>query len=69
MNSILNRVVFRGDDYEITAKFGKSEVRSIVGYKEWDKSRRVGDDMKVGWEVEDARVFPLSTKEDIVRYG
>jgi spermidine/putrescine transport system ATP-binding protein len=32
----LSRIVFKGNNFEVTAKFGKSEVRSLVDYKGWD---------------------------------
>ena len=65
----LTRIVFRGDDYEITTAFGGFELRSVVDFKGWDKSHKLGGIIKVGWELEDAKVFPIEMKKDIIKYG
>ena len=65
----LSRIVFKGNNFEVTAKFGKSEVRSLVDCKGWDKSQKVGDRIKVGWNPEDVQVFPISMKRDMIQYG
>jgi len=69
IESKLTRVVFRGDNYEITTTFDNYELYSIVDYKSWDKSHRLGDIIKVGWELEDSKVFPIEMKKDIIKYG
>ena len=69
IESKLVRVVFRGDDYEITVSFGDFELRSVVDYKSWNKSHKLGDIVKVGWELEDVKVFPIEMKKDIIKYG
>lgn len=69
IDSRLSRIVFRGDNYEISASFDESEVRSVMDYKSWDKLHRIGDEIRIGWEIADAHIFPLSMKEDIVQYG
>jgi ABC-type Fe3+/spermidine/putrescine transport system ATPase subunit len=68
MESKLTRVVFRGDDYEITTTFDNFELRSVSNYKDWDKSYELGDTVKVGWELEDTKVFPIEMKKDIIKY-
>ncbi len=69
IESKLTRVVFRGDNYEITTAFDNYELYSIVDYKSWDKSHRLGDIIKIGWELEDSKVFPIEMKKDIIKYG
>jgi len=69
IESRLTRIVFRGDDYEITTAFGGFELRSVVDFKGWDKSHKLGGIIKVGWELEDAKVFPIEMKKDIIKYG
>ncbi len=69
IESKLTRVVFRGDNYEITTTFDNYELYSIVDYKSWDKSYRLGDIIKIGWELEDSKVFPIEMKKDIIKYG
>ena len=69
IESKLTRIVFRGGDYEVTAAFGDFELLSVVDFKSWDKSHELGDIIKVGWELEDAKVFPIEMKKDIIKYG
>jgi spermidine/putrescine transport system ATP-binding protein len=68
IKSRLNRVVFRGDDYEITTQFDNSFIRSVVGYKTWEKSHKTGDEINIGWDTYDSLVYPLSMKEDLINY-
>jgi spermidine/putrescine transport system ATP-binding protein len=69
INTKINRVVFRGDDYEITSSFNDSSIRSVVGYTTWDKSHKVGTEIKIGWEAFNSIVYPLSMQDDIVKYA
>jgi len=69
IESKLTRIVFRGGDYEVTTAFGDFELLSVVDFKSWDKSHELGDIIKVGWELEDAKVFPIEMKKDIIKYG
>jgi len=64
----ITRIVFRGDNYEITTAFDNVEICLVVQYKDWDKSFKLNDVMKVGWEIEDSKVFPIKMKEDIIKY-
>jgi spermidine/putrescine transport system ATP-binding protein len=64
----LSRIVFKGNNFEVTAKFDKSEVRSLIDYKGWDKSQKVGNRVKIGWNPEDVLVFPISMKNDMIQY-
>ncbi|UCB45835.1 MAG: ABC transporter ATP-binding protein [Spirochaetota bacterium] len=65
----ISRVVFRGDDYEITSIFNDSSIRSVVGYTTWDKSHTVGTEIKIGWEAFNSIVYPLNMQDDIVKYA
>lgn len=69
IESKLTRIVFRGGDYEVTTAFGDFELLSVVDFKSWDKSHELGDIIKVGWELEDAKVFPIEMKKDIIKHG
>jgi len=69
IESKLTRIVFRGGDYEVTTAFGDFELLSVVDFKSWDKSHELGDIIKVGWELEDAKVFSIEMKKDIIKYG
>ncbi len=64
----LSRIVFKGNNFEITAKFSELEVRLLVDYKSWDKSQKVSDRIKIGWDPEDVQVFPISMKKDMIQY-
>lgn len=64
----ISRIVFKGNNFEVTAKFDKCEVRSLVDYKVWDKSQKVGNRVKIGWNPEDVQVFPISMKKDMIQY-
>ena len=68
IKSRINRIVFRGDDYEITTNFDNSQVRLVVGYTAWKKSRETGDDINIGWETQDSLVYPLTMKDDLINY-
>ena len=65
----LKRSERNGYNYEITTAFDNYELYSIVDYKSWDKSHRLGDIIKIGWELEDSKVFPIEMKKDIIKYG
>jgi spermidine/putrescine transport system ATP-binding protein len=65
----LSRIVFKGNNFEITVKFDESEIRSLVDYKAWDKSQKVGAKIKIGWNAEDIQIFPIRMKKDLVQYG
>jgi spermidine/putrescine transport system ATP-binding protein len=65
----INRIVFRGDDYEITTSFNDASIRSVVGYTTWDKSHTVGTEITIGWEAFNSIVYPLNMQGDIVKYA
>lgn len=69
IQSRISRIIFRGNDYEITTDFDESSIRSVVGYTIWDKSYAINDEVKIGWEMNDSIVYPLSMQDDIVKYA
>jgi spermidine/putrescine transport system ATP-binding protein len=69
IKSKINRVVFRGDDYEITTSFNDSSIRLVVGYTSWDKANKVGTEITIGWEDYDSIIYPLHMKDDIIKYA
>jgi spermidine/putrescine transport system ATP-binding protein len=69
ITSKISRIVFRGEDYDITAQFDESSIRSVVGYTTWDKSHETGDEIKIGWEASDSLIYPLEMKQDIINYA
>lgn len=69
IKSKISRVIFRGDDYEITASFNDSSIRSVVGYTTWNKSLKTEDAINIGWESNDSIVYPLSMRHDIINYA
>lgn len=64
----IERIVFRGDNYEITSSFSDSTIRAVVGYTVWDKNHNIGSEIIVGWREYDSMIYPLSMKEDIIKY-
>lgn len=69
IEATLTRIIFRGEDYEITTAFDGSLVRSIIQYRDWSKSFKLNEAVKVSWEIDDARIFPMEMKKDIIKYG
>jgi len=64
----LNRIVFRGTDYEITCNFGNKIIRVVVSSVAWDKAIKVSDEITLGWNLEDVILFPINEQDDIVQY-
>jgi len=64
----LNRIVFRGTDYEITCNFGNKIIRVVVSSVAWDKAIKVGDEIALGWNLQDVILFPINEQDDIVHY-
>jgi spermidine/putrescine transport system ATP-binding protein len=65
----LSRIVFRGDDFEISARFGKNEIQAVIDYKSWDQSKNIGDSLNIGWLSEECKIFPLELEKDIIKYN
>ncbi len=64
----LSRIVFRGDNYQITTSFNDSEITSVIAAKDLDISINLNEQVKIGWETEDVQVFPIELKANIIRY-
>ncbi|MBN1836564.1 MAG: ABC transporter ATP-binding protein, partial [Spirochaetales bacterium] len=65
----LERIVYRGTDYEITCIFDGAEVRAIVQAVAWDAKLEVGDAVRVAWSEADVIVFPASEEKDVIKYS
>ena len=68
INSKLVRIIYRGNNLEIGVLIGDIELRAICECKRWKKSHFIGGSIHIGWEVEDALLFPMEMKEDIINY-
>jgi hypothetical protein len=64
----IRRIVFRGNDYEVTCGVGDAELRAVAGATGWDTAIREGDRVEVGIPADDVIVFPGSEWKDVVRY-
>jgi len=65
----LIRIIFRGDDYEITAKLNNNEIKATVSAVKWGKSHFLGEDIIIGWDVSNSIIYPIEMKKNIVSYG
>lgn len=65
----LNRIVFRGTDYEATCQFDDSEIRAVVSATAWDHRLKEGDAINIGFKANDVIVFPKSEEKDIIKYS
>ena len=64
----LSRIVFRGDNYQVTTNIDSGELTSVIASKSLDISLNLNELITVGWNVEDARVFPIELKKYIIKY-
>ena len=65
---VLKRIIFRGNDYEVRATIGETELRAVMDHQDLKK---IGEDSKsinASWDIEDAIVFPIYMKEDLIGY-
>jgi len=65
----LERIVYRGTDYEATCTFDGAEVRAIVQAVAWNPNLQVGDTVQVAWSDADVIVFPASEEKDVIKYS
>ncbi|MCL5071741.1 MAG: hypothetical protein M1308_12740 [Actinobacteria bacterium] len=65
----LIRVVFRGDDYEITAKLNGNELKATVSAVEWGKTHSLGEEITMGWDITNSIIYPIEMKKNIISYG
>jgi spermidine/putrescine transport system ATP-binding protein len=63
--AVVERVVYRGTDYELTCALGKQKLIALVGAVEWDGSLRTGSTVKLGWNDADFSVFPGAEAAEI----
>ncbi len=64
----LSRIVFRGDNYQITTQFDSSELTSVVAAKSINLNFNLGHELRLGWYTEDVQVFPIQLKKNIIKY-
>lgn len=64
----IERVVFRGTDYEITCSVGDTVVRIVENSLSRDHAFTVGDTVTIGWATEDVVVFPICEIDEVVKY-
>ncbi len=64
----LSRIIFRGDNYQITASFNNSELSSVIAAKDLDLSFNLNKTVKIGWDTADVQVFPIELKKNIIKY-
>ena len=73
LEATLERIVYRGTDYEATCRPAGApegaEVRAIIQAVAWDRALRVGDRVQVAWSGEDVIVFPAAEAGDVIRYS
>jgi ABC-type Fe3+/spermidine/putrescine transport system ATPase subunit len=53
----VTRVVFRGDDFEITVARGSSEIRLVYGASS-SAPAKIGDELLIGFDSKDVTVYP-----------
>jgi hypothetical protein len=69
LRAVLDRIVFRGVDYEATCTVDGEEIRAVVAATSWDHALKEGDEVNVGFATRDAILFPLSEEGDIIKYS
>jgi len=62
----LIRVIFRGDDYEITTRLSGNELKSSVSVVEWGKKHSPGEVITMGWDISNSIVYPIEMKEKLL---
>jgi spermidine/putrescine transport system ATP-binding protein len=68
LQPVLKRIIFRGNDYEVRAAVQDTELRAVMDHK---GLRNIGENSKnirASWDIDDAIVFPIQMKEDLVGY-
>jgi ABC-type Fe3+/spermidine/putrescine transport system ATPase subunit len=65
----IRRIVFRGNDYEVSCELAGQELRAIVSAVEWDPSLAVGSPARLGFNVADVTLFPKDEEKEIVQYN
>jgi len=65
----VQRVVFRGNDYEITCLLKGQEIRAIVAAANWNSSLKEGADIVVEFKPEDIILYPISGEKEVIKYS
>ena len=58
----IHRIVFRGTDYEITIKFGQSEIRLIESASDFN-DKKIGDQLFIGFQKDDVITYLKECKK------
>lgn len=66
ISSRLIRVIYRGNNLEIRSSIKDLEFRAISESKTWDSSNTIGESINFGWGIEDALIYPMEMKENIL---
>jgi spermidine/putrescine transport system ATP-binding protein len=66
ISSKLVRIIYRGNNLEIRTAMEDLEFRAISESKTWDNTHVIGENINFGWGVEDALIYPMDTKENIL---
>ena len=64
----VQRVVYRGTDYEVTCDLAGQEVRAVVSAVDWNPDLRVGAKARLGFNSADITLFPRAEEKEIVQY-
>lgn len=68
ISGIIQRIIYRGTDYEVTVQLKDCEIRALVSSVSWDKTLKPGDQVKAGWDSGYVKIFPACEEKDIIRY-
>jgi spermidine/putrescine transport system ATP-binding protein len=68
LTSVLKRIVFRGNDFEVKASAGDKEIRAVMDHKGWKRIRDIENSIEASWDVDDSIVFPINMKDDLISY-
>jgi spermidine/putrescine transport system ATP-binding protein len=68
LTSVLKRIVFRGNDFEVRAMAGDKEIRAVLDHSGWKRIRDVKNSVVASWDIDDSIVFPVEMKDDLIGY-
>jgi spermidine/putrescine transport system ATP-binding protein len=68
LQPVLKRIIFRGNDYEVRAAVGDTELRAVMDQKGLKRIGDAEDSIQASWDIDDAIVFPIDMKEDLIGY-
>jgi len=66
--SVLKRIVFRGNDFEVKATVGNKEIRAVMDHNGLKRIQDVEENIVACWDIDDSIVFPLEMRDDLVGY-